>query len=95
MAETILVTGISGFIAGNLAMTLAQSGATVVGVGRNPPQASSPDIRFIPLDIRNFDAVCRVMQEVRPSTVYHLAACSTLAAAQTEGARAVLETNVG
>ena len=68
----------------------------MVGCGRTPPAAwAAPSCRYVPLDVRDFAAVCAVVAAVRPDVVYHLAACSTLAAAQAEGARVVLETNVG
>lgn len=91
----ILVTGPSGFIAGNLVNALVQSGHDVVGAGRSGlPAWVSPSCRFAPLDIRDFGATLAAIEREQPHTVYHLAAHSTLTAGQDDGARAMLETNV-
>jgi CDP-glucose 4,6-dehydratase len=93
--EPALITGISGFIAGNLANTLARDGVPVIGIGRRPPSAFvTAACRFIPLDLRDFDATLRVIGEAQPHAVFHLAAYSVLTAAQDEGARAMLDANV-
>jgi CDP-glucose 4,6-dehydratase len=94
MSELILVTGISGFVAGRLARALAaEGGAEVVGVGRSAPSAevNAAGVRFVPLDLRDCDATLAALRELQPATVYHLAAISVLAGA---GARDMLETNV-
>jgi CDP-glucose 4,6-dehydratase len=94
MTEKTLITGISGFIAGNLANALARDGHTVIGTGRNsPPRFSAAACRYLPLDVRDFEAVCRLVAEEKPTTVYHLAAHSVLTAAAEDGPRAMLETN--
>jgi CDP-glucose 4,6-dehydratase len=97
MAEKSLITGISGFIAGNLANTLVRDGQDVIGTGRSVlrPLSADPACQYVPLDINDFDAVCRVIREQEPTTVYHLAAHSVLTAAMEPGPRFMLETNVG
>ncbi|MDX1933774.1 MAG: NAD(P)-dependent oxidoreductase [Capsulimonadales bacterium] len=92
---TTVITGISGFIARNLATSLLNAGGSVVGIGRTPPDGLfSPGFRFLPCDVRDADAVHEALAEVRPETVYHLAAQSVLTAGGDAGARGVLETNV-
>jgi len=91
----VLITGISGFIAGNLANALARDGVAVVGVGRRAPSGfCAGACRFVELDLRDFEATVRVIAAERPRAVYHLAAYSVLTAAQDEGARAMLDANV-
>lgn len=95
-AQKALVTGISGFIAGHLARSLAAEGEEVVGVGRRPPEDAETALacRLAALDLRDFDATLALLLTERPHTVYHLAATSFLHAAVTDGPRAMLETNV-
>jgi CDP-glucose 4,6-dehydratase len=93
--RTALITGISGFIAGNLATALAQSGVAVAGIGRTPPTPfCAAACRFLPCDIRDFDAVLATLTEVQPHTLYHLAAQSILTTGGEAGARGTLEGNV-
>ncbi|MBC8101830.1 MAG: NAD(P)-dependent oxidoreductase [Cytophagales bacterium] len=93
----VLVTGISGFIAQNLAGELARQGAEVLGVSRSAPAADglAKGVRFRSLDLRDFAATRALLEEEQPRAAYHLAATSILhAAISEEGARAMLETNV-
>lgn len=91
-----LITGLSGFLAGNLARALHGDGVETVGVGRRPsPLPEVADIcRYEPLDLRDYDATLALIQREQPEAVYHLAANSVLQAVVTEGPRAMLETNV-
>jgi CDP-glucose 4,6-dehydratase len=91
-----LITGISGFIAGALARTLAAEGVEVIGAGRRAPEDAemANACRYVPMDIRDFEQTLAVLAAEKPQTVYHLAASSFLHAAVTEGPRAMLETNV-
>jgi nucleoside-diphosphate-sugar epimerase len=92
-----VVTGISGFIARNLADTLMRQGRDVLGVSRSAPTPNglADAVPFRPVDLRDFSAVVALFSSERPETVYHLAATSILhAATSEEGARAMLETNV-
>ncbi|GAB4464225.1 MAG: GDP-mannose 4,6-dehydratase [Armatimonadaceae bacterium] len=88
-----LITGISGFIAGNLAQALQAEGIAVVGVGRSPSSFVGNGTRFVPLDMRDFDGCVAVLQAEKPQTVYHLAANSVLSAMLTEGPHTMLATN--
>jgi nucleoside-diphosphate-sugar epimerase len=93
--QTNLITGISGFIAGNLANALLAQGQSVVGAGRQKPAAwVSGNCEFALLDITNFDQTVAVLQKVKPHTVYHLAAHSILTGGENGGAKAMLDTNV-
>ncbi len=94
MATTeILITGISGFIAGHLARTLAGTGAGVVGIGRREPDAETTrsGVRFLACDITDAHQVAAVIGTVKPHTVYHLAAHSVLTGST---AAEMLRTNV-
>ncbi len=93
MSSDTLVTGVSGFVAGNLARSLVEGGAGVLGVGRTPPRETYPRLAFEPLDLLDFDALLRLLAREKPRTVYHLAANSVLQGAA-EGPLAMLEINV-
>ncbi len=72
---TALVTGASGFIGGHLAERLAEQGVEVAGLDIVPPRrALRGAIRHYEVDIRDAASVSRVIAEVRPDVVYHLAA---------------------
>ncbi|MES2458983.1 MAG: NAD(P)-dependent oxidoreductase [Armatimonadota bacterium] len=92
-----IVTGISGFIAQNLARELTQRNVDVLGVSRSapPPNGLAEGVPFRSVDLRDFSATLALFTTERPETVYHLAATSVLQGATSdEGARAMLETNV-
>jgi nucleoside-diphosphate-sugar epimerase len=91
--QNTLITGISGFIAGNLAKLLLAEGESVVGVGRRPSDFVGESLVFLPLDVRDYDRCVAVLNEVNPKAVYHLAANSVLASAVTEGPYSLLATN--
>ncbi|MBC8139458.1 MAG: NAD(P)-dependent oxidoreductase [Fibrella sp.] len=76
----VLITGIGGFIAGNLARTLSGAGKKVVGIGRRPLSAEMLDagVGFMPCDITDAEQIHTVVESVQPHTVYHLAAHSVL-----------------
>lgn len=89
----VLITGISGFIAGNLATALAREGHTVIGAGRQPSRFAADVSTFVPLDVTDF-AVCKaVIGAERPDTVYHLAANAVLSAVVEQGPMGMLMTN--
>lgn len=91
--EKALITGISGFIAGNLAKALARDGVTVIGTGRRPPSFAANICRFIPLDVTDFSACKAVLTAEKPDVVYHLAANSVLSAVVEQGPMGMLQTN--
>src|SRR4028118_948007 len=77
------VTGASGFIAGHVVRSLAQNGVRVVAAGRREPEEPLPEnVTFAPLDVGDFDAFARLVNEVRPGVVYHLAASAVLQAGE-------------
>ncbi|RVX46662.1 nucleoside-diphosphate-sugar epimerase [Nonomuraea polychroma] len=66
-----LVTGASGFIGGHLARRLAELGADVHAVSRGP--AADPGMRWHRADLREPDATARLLAEVSPEVIFHLA----------------------
>lgn len=63
----VLVTGAAGFVGGHLLHHLASCGDDVVGVDRGP-FGDMPGV-----DITDAEAVAKVIAEVRPTAIYHLA----------------------
>lgn len=83
----ILVTGAAGFIGSNLVDRLLDDGAEVVGVDNFDPfydagrkrrnlaaAAARERFRLVELDLRDADAVRRLVLDERPDSVVHLAA---------------------
>jgi GDP-4-dehydro-6-deoxy-D-mannose reductase len=72
-----LITGASGFAGGYLVRACAEAGEEVVGVSRSGrvPNGGG-DGRAV--DLRDADAVRRLLAEVRPDVIYHLAALSSV-----------------
>lgn len=71
-----LVTGVTGFLGRQLAMTLHAGGATVVGVTRNPAHTGMLENIFVG-DLTNKPFVFDLVHRVRPNIIFHLAANKT------------------
>lgn len=80
--KTVLLTGHTGFKGSWLAKVLLEFGANVTGYSLMPPTFPAlyniieldNHINSVIGDIRDFDKLQRVFQEVRPEIVFHLAA---------------------
>lgn len=75
--EVALVTGVAGFIGAHVANILAEEGYSVVGIdnlsiGRleNVPES----VTFKAVDLCDAEATAKVVEEYKPTLVYHLAA---------------------
>jgi GDP-4-dehydro-6-deoxy-D-mannose reductase len=84
----ILITGASGFVGGHLARRLLHENATVVGTGLSAPHMSadvpSPfedigtgDWSFRPSDLSIPGLADDLLQQIRPTHIYHLAGQSS------------------
>lgn len=84
---TVLVTGAAGFIGSHLIAHLSRSGENIIGVDsfndyysvdlkRNRAQnlLSTFDVPVLEFDLSNQDQVTKLMKDVKPSAVVHLAA---------------------
>ncbi|MHB8693133.1 MAG: GDP-mannose 4,6-dehydratase [Solirubrobacteraceae bacterium] len=82
----VLITGASGLAGGHLARACAQAGDEVIGISRSgqlAPWASDPDgehrgIEGRAVDLRDDKGVARLLAEVEPEIVYHLAALTSV-----------------
>ena len=81
IGKNVLITGINGFIGGNLAKSFLQKGANVVGLIRNQSENTflyfeglAKDIVLIKGDILDKELMCRIISEENISIVFHLAA---------------------
>lgn len=73
----ILITGVSGFTGRHLAATLrADGGAELVGLG-TAAATTAPVERYIACDLTDGKLVTRVIDDLRPDVVYHLAGRTT------------------
>ncbi len=89
-----LVTGASGFIGSHLVSRLVAEGCEVVGIDINTAQRPTPEGATIDaVDIREANAVRRVVSETQPKAVYHLAAQASVAVSMREPV-ADIEANV-
>ena len=68
-----LITGATGFIGGALARRLHEEGAVVHGVTRRKPEAAGPCERWWEADLTDDAVVRRLLDEVNPDLVFHLA----------------------
>lgn len=79
MAPKCLITGVSGFIGSYLAEFLVNQGAIVYGLDRSLSktlEGIQENFQFISSDIMDKDLITKVIIDIRPDYVYHLAAQS-------------------
>jgi CDP-glucose 4,6-dehydratase len=81
MGKNVLITGINGFIGGNLAKALTNNGANVFGLVRNKRcgtflhhEKLVDRITLVDGELEDKDLLTRVISEEQITTVYHLAA---------------------
>ena len=83
MAGPVLVTGASGFVGPWLLDALAAAGQGPITALGEPPAApvpALPAVTWHPGDVRDAAALDALVAEVRPATVFHLAAQASVAA---------------
>jgi GDP-4-dehydro-6-deoxy-D-mannose reductase len=77
------VTGLTGFVGPHLARSLVDKGCEVVGLGlrtesAGPVQFLPKGISTVNIDIRDCAGLRKIIEDVRPDHVYHLAAISNV-----------------
>lgn len=75
-----LIIGGSGFVGRNLVRRLTAQGRETVVLDRLPDSTGSFGGRFIQADAQSAEVIAEVLAEVKPHTVYHLAANSDISA---------------
>jgi dTDP-glucose 4,6-dehydratase len=73
----IFITGVTGFVGRNLAKKLLEDGHDVVGLARyvaNRDESMFPHVKMFYGDIRDPDALLRILQLAEPEAIIHLAA---------------------
>ena len=75
--KTIVVTGVAGYIGGQIALQLKDAGHTVVGIDRRPLQAHQTGVvnSFVLADFDSNTAYKKLL-DVRPDAVVHCAGTS-------------------
>ncbi|MFE4170568.1 NAD-dependent epimerase/dehydratase family protein [Streptomyces sp. NPDC056909] len=82
---TLLIIGAGGFLGGELVRQATASGHAVAGTfARNPGRLSG--IKWLPLDLRDREAIASALDEVRPHTVINTASRKADWATTAEGA---------
>ena len=69
----ILVSGATGFVGRHVWPHLVAAGHDVIAAGRRPPEGDSKCLQFIPADLLNSAEIERVVRQVRPDMLMHLA----------------------
>ena len=83
-ARRVLITGTSGFVASHVAALFRQRGYAVFGLDvRDPGVAAPHGLRHYSCDILDRVATARVLEDVRPDVVLHLAARTDLGEGET------------
>ena len=79
--KRVFITGVNGFIGGNLAKYLVQKGADVIGLVRNISEDSllyfegiASRIKIVPGDLVDKELLMRIIAEEQVQCVFHLAA---------------------
>lgn len=83
-----LVTGATGFAGAHLMEALGRSGVDAFGTSLSHPQGD----RIFQVDLTDFDAVVALLQDLRPETIYHLAAFASPALSHKQPVEAVTST---
>lgn len=94
----VFITGIAGFAGSHLAELLLNDGEEVLGTFlQDEPlqniEVFQDDLRLFPCDVRDADTLKKIMKEVQPEEIYHLAAIAFIPASINDP-RATFETNL-
>jgi len=77
----VLITGVTGFVGRHLVPHCVEHGAEVFGIGRRDAAAADPPsalAAYAPSDLRDVEAVRRLIKSTRPDLVFHLAGVANL-----------------
>lgn len=100
MSKRVLLTGVNGFTGRYLAAEMAAAGYEVFGLAHRQPHEDIPGVAYLrACDLSDTEGLARVLSEVRPDKVAHLAAIAFVAHGDVEsiyranllGARNLLE----
>ncbi|MEM6503270.1 MAG: NAD(P)-dependent oxidoreductase [Cyanobacteria bacterium P01_C01_bin.89] len=78
MKHAVLVTGCSGFLGWNLCQWLVQNrgeSCTVIGT-YNRQKIAIPNVKTLALDLTDETAIAQALNQLQPTTVFHLAAAA-------------------
>jgi nucleoside-diphosphate-sugar epimerase len=78
MTRKVLITGGSGFIGTNMVERLLSNGTEILSIDKKPPQNNKHYKVHKNIDIRNFEALRKIVSEFSPTQVVHLAARTDL-----------------
>ncbi len=98
MKDVVLVTGGSGFVGRALMARLLSEGVRVVGTFLGPKGARVEELcakgaEFFPLDLRDSNAVDSLVEAIKPTVCFHLAARAHVPSANADPG-ATLDTNL-
>lgn len=70
----VLITGVAGYLGGDLAERLAASGLEVTGTYHRTPPPAVTGVQFVRCELSDADAVERLLAAARPDAIVHAAA---------------------
>jgi len=90
----VMITGAAGFIGGFLKTHSVKSGCSVLGIGVSEPVEKWTDASFELCDVRDRNAVAKLLKSFQPQRIFHLAAQSYPTVSLTHP-RETIDANVG
>jgi GDP-4-dehydro-6-deoxy-D-mannose reductase len=72
----VLITGAAGFIGGFLARYCTENGSTVLGIDVHEPEDGWTEANFERCDVRDSEALQKLLSVFKPDRIFHLAAQS-------------------
>lgn len=73
-----LITGSTGFVGQHLASYLMNYGIEVWGTTRDNFNGIIPGMKIVPVDFENVGSLVKVLDDVQPDFIYHLAGQSSV-----------------
>ncbi|MCW8470721.1 GDP-mannose 4,6-dehydratase [Fluoribacter gormanii] len=74
--KKVIITGATGFTGYYLSLELIRAGMNVIGLCQRLPSHPIPQVSYFACDLLNKEELCKIVKEIEPEVVVHLAAIS-------------------